>query len=145
MICTDAINTAPRLLIVDEEPAICYTLQHILDYYGYAVRATTDGTAAWSLLLQEEFDLLLIERRLPGRIDGQSLIRLAAVQQPDAVTVLLTGALDVALPRERADVRGFAAIDKTASPSAIVTCVARALAPRAEQLPKLALASTSSF
>jgi DNA-binding NtrC family response regulator len=133
MILPETIDAPARLLIVDEEPAVCYTLEHILCYYGYAVCSVTDGAVATARLLQEEFDLLLIERRLPGRIDGQSLIRMAAEHQPDLAIVLLTGTLDLALPCDRAEVRRYPAIDKTASAATIATCVARALAPRARQ------------
>ena len=139
MTLTDTIDT-PRLLIVDDDPAICYTLQHILEYYGYAVHAAGDGVAALALLLSEQFDLVLIEPRLPGRIDGVNLMQLAAVHQPGAALVLLTGALDLALPYHRADIRRYAALDKNASPVVIASRVAISLAQRAEasETPQLA-------
>lgn len=145
MMFAKTIDAPPRLLIVDEELAICYTLQYILEYYGYAVQATTDGAAARALLLQAVFDLLLIERRLPGRIDGRSLIQIARLHQPDLAIVLLTGTLDLALPCDQAEVRSYPAIDKNASPATIATCVARTLAPRARQPGGLAFSWATGY
>ena len=134
------IDTTPQLLIVDHEPAISYTLQHILEHYGYAARAITDGAVALALLQHEPFDLVLIEPQLPGRIDGRILIQLAAVHQPDAVIVLLSGGLELALQHDRGDVRGHLALDKTASPAAIASRVVCALAQRAQRTNGLHLA-----
>lgn len=130
---SDQEHAVPRLLIVDEAPAICATLEHILQHYGYATRAATDGVAALLLLMREPFDLLLIEPRLPGRIDGRTLIQITAIQQPGTGIMLLTGALDLALPFDRIDLRRYPALDKTASPTAIATAVALAQAPLAER------------
>jgi DNA-binding NtrC family response regulator len=126
-------HDGPRLLIVDESPSICATLEHILQYYGYDTCATTDGVSALVVLLREQFDMLLIEPRLPGRVDGRTLIQIAVDQQPNAAIMLLTGSLDLAQPDDRIGLRRYQSIDKTASPAAIATAVALAQAPHAER------------
>lgn len=133
-------DARPQLLIVDDEPEICFTLQYVLHDYGYSSRATTNGATALALLQQQQFDLLLLDPRLPGGIDGQNIIQLAAVHRPRMVIVLLTGALDLAIPYDRVDLRRFDALDKTALPAAIVTGVAHALAQRPTHLNELHLA-----
>jgi DNA-binding response OmpR family regulator len=132
MTLANMIGATPRLLIVDHEPAICYTLQHILEHYGYAARAISDGAVALALLRHEPFDLVLIEPQLPGRIDGRKLIQLAAVHQPKAVIMLLTEALELALPHDRVSARRHLALDKTASPATIANSVVFALEQRTQ-------------
>ena len=62
------------ILIVDDHPAMCQTLQDILDDEGYAVTAVNSGQAAIAICKEREFDVLLMDVRMPD-LNGVEVFR----------------------------------------------------------------------
>ncbi len=121
---------APRILVVDDQPAICFTLQLILEHYGYAVAVATNQVQAFMLMVRDAFDLLLVEPRLFQALVGGELMHFVEEQQPGATLALLAEPNGVGRPGYTTAPDGLIQIDKTASPPAIATGVAMALAQR---------------
>lgn len=65
---------APRILIVDDDPALREMLETYLTGQGFRVRAVGDGVALEAELARETPDVLLLDLMLPGE-DGLSLTR----------------------------------------------------------------------
>jgi two-component system catabolic regulation response regulator CreB len=64
----------PRILIVDDEPAIADNIQFVLETEGLeTVRAGT-GLAAWPILEQETVDLISLDIGLPD-VNGLDLLK----------------------------------------------------------------------
>ncbi|BCB96203.1 two-component system response regulator [Dissulfurispira thermophila] len=53
-----------KILIIDDEPIITYSLQRYLSDKGYDVTAVTEGNKALSLLDTEDFDILLTDLKM---------------------------------------------------------------------------------
>ncbi|MFO1427345.1 MAG: response regulator [Steroidobacteraceae bacterium] len=83
-----------RLLIVDDEPAICEALVRVLRLEGYAISTARDGESALALLERSSFGVLLTDMRMPG-MNGARLLAHVATQHPSTVRVLLTGHADL--------------------------------------------------
>ncbi|HNU84106.1 MAG TPA: response regulator, partial [Thermoanaerobaculia bacterium] len=64
----------PRLLVVDDDPAIREGLCEELEAAGYDTLAAADGERARELFLAEEPDLVLTDLAMP-RLDGFGLVR----------------------------------------------------------------------
>lgn len=64
---------APRILVVDDEPAIRRFLNSALTADGYAVLQAADGGSALKLAASDRPDLFVIDLGLPD-LDGQALI-----------------------------------------------------------------------
>ena len=80
----------PRLLYVEDDPTIAGMTVEVLSEV-YEVTHLTDGRAARDRALAERFDVLVVDRRLPG-LDGVALVQ--AVRTPPIKTpVLLLTAL----------------------------------------------------
>ncbi len=62
------------MLLVEDDTSIAEVIADYLHREGMAVTVATDGAAAWDLLQQSHFSLLLLDRMLPG-IDGIELCR----------------------------------------------------------------------
>ena len=75
-----------RILIVEDERALCDTLTKSLKQKGYEVDACYDGDSALDWLLTEKYDLILLDLNLPGR-DGMELLR--ALRERDRETRVL--------------------------------------------------------
>jgi DNA-binding response OmpR family regulator len=63
-----------RILIVEDEPAIAFTLECDLEAEGYEVAVVSDGVEAVRRALSEPFDLILLDVMLPNK-DGFEVCR----------------------------------------------------------------------
>ena len=70
-----------RILIVEDERALCDTLAKGLKRKGYEADVCYDGDAALDWLLAEHYDLILLDLNLPGR-DGMELLRALRKKYP---------------------------------------------------------------
>jgi DNA-binding response OmpR family regulator len=70
---TEAPPTA-RLLVVEDEPKVARALRDGLQAEGYAVTVATTGEEGFFLTTTLPFDLLILDRMLPGR-DGLEILQ----------------------------------------------------------------------
>ena len=89
-----------RILIAEDEEALCAMCARALSGAGHDVKTACDGSDALDLLKREDghFDLLLTDIRMPI-MDGIALSLAAARDYPDVTILLMTGYAD---QRERA-------------------------------------------
>jgi two-component system KDP operon response regulator KdpE len=80
------MTTAPLVLIVDDEPAICRLLRTSLRAQGYRTEEVATGTAALAAVAAGGVDLVLLDLGLPDR-DGLDVIR--ALRAASAVPILV--------------------------------------------------------
>jgi two-component system OmpR family response regulator len=66
--------TRQRILLVEDDDEIAAEVARELEARGYGVTREADGETATTRALQEDFNLLVIDRVLPG-LDGIALIR----------------------------------------------------------------------
>ncbi len=83
-----------RTLLVDDEKLFVDSLTKVLVRRGISVETAPDGYKALELLTNEEFDVIVLDMRMPG-MDG--LATLKAIRERDTLTpvILLTGNIDV--------------------------------------------------
>ncbi len=79
----------PRILIADDEKNIRFTMTHALERSGYEIAAAVNGEGALKRLEAAEFDLLLLDLRMPG-MDGMEVLREAAERYPGTRLVIVT-------------------------------------------------------
>jgi DNA-binding NtrC family response regulator len=81
-----------RVLIVDDEPAICKALKIALQRAGYDAIAAQSGDSALTVLSFEPVDVLLLDLRIPDT-RGDVLFELAAATHPHlrTQTLFMTG------------------------------------------------------
>jgi DNA-binding response OmpR family regulator len=65
-----------RILIVEDEHKIAGALRRGLEQESFAVDLAYDGTEGRGFALTESYDVIVLDRMLPGEIDGISLCRL---------------------------------------------------------------------
>jgi DNA-binding response OmpR family regulator len=84
------MNSRVKVLIVDDEPAVCFGLEGVLSEEGYSVSSVFSGTEALECIVKETFDVVLSDIKL-GDIDGLQVLDAVKSYAPDTVTILLTG------------------------------------------------------
>jgi two-component system, OmpR family, KDP operon response regulator KdpE len=80
-----------HILIVEDEPAVVYTLRCILENVGYTVSEASSGEQAAAALRARPADVILCDLGLSGGENGAEFLKRARTIQPDAGQVLLTG------------------------------------------------------
>ncbi len=84
------MNPTPRILVVDDEKLIRWSVGERLQRDGYEVLAAESGERALELVAANAPDVMLLDVRLPG-IDGLTTLQRALVLHPD-VSVLMMSA-----------------------------------------------------
>ncbi len=79
----------PRILIVEDEPAIRSGLIDVFTYHGFEVANAEDGVSGWQQAQRGPFDLILLDVMLPG-LDGFEICRRIRAQDREQAIILLT-------------------------------------------------------
>lgn len=118
---TPGVPGDPRVLVVEDDPALSAMLEEILTSAGYGVELAHDGQFGLHLGLTQHYDVMLLDRGLPA-IDGLGLLsrlRSRGVSTP----VLILSALG--LPRDRVDGLDAGAEDYLSKPFDVDELLAR--------------------
>ena len=84
----------PRVLIVDDEQVVCDLLHEELSERGYLCTTVLSGDDALSKLATEDFEVVLLDIRLPG-MSGMEVLREIWLNHSDAATIMITAVNDV--------------------------------------------------
>ncbi len=93
MAATAKINQAARVLLVDDDEAICGLVSKYLQHHGHAVEVIHDGRDM-ERILQSPFDVVLLDMGLPG-IDGLALLDRLSREHKELAVVMMTAAVGV--------------------------------------------------
>lgn len=87
-----------RLLIVDDEPAICWGFREFLSEEGHQVQIASTAEDALKLTTKEKFDAIVLDVRLPG-MDGLSALGEIRRRTKNAPVIVITafGDLEIAV------------------------------------------------
>lgn len=83
-----------RLLVVDDEPLVRWSLREGLEKVGYQVSLAETGEEALRILGEESQDLVLLDNRLPGKAGIEVLAQMKELD-PDMVVIMITAYADV--------------------------------------------------
>lgn len=83
-------KSLPRILVVDDEPDVCWALENILCPAGYAVTTTTRGAEALELLARQPYAVAFVDAKLPD-LDGLELVAMIRQRNPLTAVVLISG------------------------------------------------------
>lgn len=111
-----------RILIVEDEHKIANAVKQGLEQQSYAVDVAYDGDSGHSMAMSEPYDLIILDRMLPGSIDGIGIVKDMRANNVHTPVLLLT-AKDKIL--DRAHGLNSGADDYLVKPFAFVELIAR--------------------
>jgi DNA-binding NtrC family response regulator len=83
-----------RILVVDDEDALRMVLSSELEGEGYKVASASDGAEAIDILKKDEFDLILLDIKMPN-VDGFEVLKFVKETHPNTKVIMLTGFADL--------------------------------------------------
>jgi two-component system response regulator HydG len=126
----ETAQTRPsRVLVVDDEPTLLKALEALLRKKGYDVTGLESPIAATQRLAQEDFDVALLDVKMP-QLSGLELLNAVKHRRPEIEVIMMTGhaTVETALAAVKAG-----AYDYLTKPFEDVELVARAIAKAAER------------
>jgi len=89
-----------RILIVEDDATLSEQITQLLQSRGFDTRHESDGNAGLQAVLEENFDLVLLDIRLPS-LNGLSLLnQLRQIKQTPVMMITASGA-------EQARIEGY--------------------------------------
>jgi len=122
-------QSAPRVLIVDDEPEIRAFMSDALDIFGYQVGAAGDADEALALVSRDRFDLVMSDLRLPGLTGWDFVTRLRSLD-PVMRLIMLTGSAPEDDDLKRVRAAGIPVLHKPVQLPQLQTALSAALAER---------------
>lgn len=111
-----------RILVVEDEHKIANALKRGLEQHAYAVDVAYDGDSGLTMATTEPYDLIILDRMLPGKVDGIGILQ-AVRNEGKHTPILLLTAKDKVL--DRAEGLNAGADDYLVKPFAFVELIAR--------------------
>jgi CheY-like chemotaxis protein len=84
------IDPGELILIVDDEPDMCWALEHLLHKQGYVTRKALSAQAALKLMERHRFACAFLDAKLPD-MDGLELARCIRLIAPDMRILMVSG------------------------------------------------------
>lgn len=121
-----------KILIVDDEKASRKSLKDILRLEGYNVSAAEGGQQAVEVLEEEDFDLMLLDLKMPG-MSGLDVLEKTVEIAPRTKIIMLTahGSLESAIEALRFGAHDY--LLKPASPDEILASVEKGINSGADE------------
>ena len=111
-----------RLLLVEDAHKIARTLGKTLEQENYAVDICYDGDEGLSMATTEPYDLAIIDRMIPGKVDGLGIVKAMREQKIHTPVLLLTALGSV---KDKTDGLDAGADDYLVKPFALEELLAR--------------------
>jgi DNA-binding NtrC family response regulator len=116
----------PRILTIDDEKSIRFALKDILELEGYQVDQAEDGPTGLDLLIQQKYDVVLCDIKMP-RMDGLEVLERARTLAPDAAFIMLSAHGNIELAVEATKKGAFDFLPKPPDLNRLLVTVRNAL------------------
>jgi DNA-binding NtrC family response regulator len=125
----------PRILIMEDEPSLAAGLKMVLSEQGYRVSVADAGLRALGSLTGRDYDLLLMDLRLPD-MDGMEVLRLIKETKPETGVIVMTGYASVASAVESMKLGALDYLLKPFTEDELEAAVEKALKEKKEAAPE---------
>jgi DNA-binding NtrC family response regulator len=79
-----------KILVIDDELIICKGCKMVLSGDKYTVESTTSGNTGLNKALENKYDVILLDLRLPDR-DGMEILNIIRNKQSSSYIIIMTG------------------------------------------------------
>ncbi len=115
-----------RILVIDDEIAVCISCKRILEEEGYEVVHTTSATKGLELAINEDFDAVLLDLKMPD-MPGMEVLTNIKRHKPEIYVIIITGYATIKTSIEAIKKGAFDYVPKPFTPEELAISVAKAL------------------
>ncbi len=115
-----------HILVIDDEPVICQGCRLTLSEQGLVVETCRRGKDALEMLLGGDYDLALLDMKLPD-MDGMEILRNLKNERPEVYVIVMTGYSSVRNAVEAMKLGAFDYLSKPFSDEELLIAVERAM------------------
>lgn len=126
-------DTAPRILVVDDEKPVRDLLKNLLEIHGYECTVARDASEARSMIQERDFELILCDMRMPGE-SGMDLTKYVMSGFPDTAVIMVSGVDEPEVANTALEIGAYGYILKPFKPNEIIINVANALRRRSLEI-----------
>jgi CheY-like chemotaxis protein len=83
-------DNSPLILIVDDEPDMCWALEHLVNKQGFVTRKALTAREALELMERHRFTCAFLDAKLPD-MDGLELARRLRQIAPETRIIMVSG------------------------------------------------------
>ena len=137
-------ETMPRVLVIDDDSSLRFTLDAVLSDAGFTVETCDGGESGLAAFEARGADVVLTDLAMPG-IDGMKVLQALRVQDPSVPVLMLTahGSERVAVAAMKAGAHDY--LPKPFDPDELVLSVRRAFETRELRLQNARLRTETSL
>ena len=85
---------AAKILVVDDDAYVRALVTKLLEKKGFTALPAADAWQAMDMLQQQAVDLIILDLRMPGPVDGEQLLFALRDQGNDIAVIVLSGWVD---------------------------------------------------
>ncbi len=116
----------PKILIIDDEKSIRYTLRDILEFEKYEVEEAADGQEGYDMIKNHDYDLVLCDIKMP-KMDGMEVLEKAMELGKDTQFIMISAHGTIKTAVEATKKGAFDFIQKPPDLNRLLLCVRNAL------------------
>ena len=127
-------NSLPKILIVEDNRAMCRVISVVLQQAGYDVTCKYDGESGWDATQKCQFDLIITDQQMPKLLGSELCQRLRETPEYQNVPIFMLTAKGIELDQKKLkrDLRIAEIFPKPFSPAAIAQTIDQQLAATAK-------------
>jgi DNA-binding NtrC family response regulator len=133
-----------RILIVDDEEIVIRSCQRVLAGGPYDIDVARDGRAALEKVNENEYDVLVLDIKMP-RMDGIEVLRRVKEARPEIDVIMITGLHDISTAVQAMKLGALDYLPKPFEPDDLLELVSRTFDRRARLQGQLDLESESDI
>lgn len=99
----------PKLLVVDDEVDQCESITHYFSRRNFTVFSAGTGEEALRLIKENKPDLVLLDMKLEGNLEGRDVLRILRETDKDTKVAMITG--DVFTEEEMQEIADLGIVD----------------------------------
>ncbi|MGD9368343.1 MAG: sigma-54 dependent transcriptional regulator, partial [Desulfobacteraceae bacterium] len=116
----------PKILVVDDEPAICLNCIKILSKVGYDIEYSLNGIDALAMMADHPYDVVITDLKM-NRMGGMEVLRLIKERDAETLVIVITGYSTVSSAVEVMKLGAFDYLPKPFTPDELRAVVGQAV------------------
>ncbi len=108
-----------KILIIDDEPNIGASLSGFLADLGHQAKICYDGTSGLQTAIDEYFDLIFLDVKLPGK-DGLQVLEQLKKAKPDQKVIMISGHADLEVAVRATKLGAYNFLEKPLNPDKVL-------------------------